>query len=56
MANVNSPTSAGRDSRVSAVIHGGFTHLADLVTAAAPMARDGNTSWTGDSGTYVWVR
>jgi hypothetical protein len=38
----------------TAVVQGGFTHHADQVDADTPMVRDPNTSWTGDTGTYVW--
>jgi len=38
----------------TAVVQGGFTHLADELNAGTPMVRDPNASWTSETGTYVW--
>ncbi len=38
----------------TAVVQGGFTHLADALSAEVPMVRDGNLSYTSETGAYVW--
>ena len=38
----------------TAVVQGGFDHLADRLDADTPMVRDENESWTSETGTYVW--
>jgi hypothetical protein len=38
----------------TAVVQGGFEHHAAAVSAVNPLVVDGNQSWTGETGTYVW--